>query len=184
MERVDHIYIIQVSSCCFVCQIDRMFQRNVPDWECFKFGITGSYSAVVFVIQLGKTGCHFSASRSWCSDNYQRSCGLDIFVLSISFITYDKRDIAWISGNTVVEIYFDAEFFKTFLEMISTFLTGITCNAYTAYIETTFCKGIDQTQNIFIVSNTKVSSHFVFVNICSTDNDNDLCLIAQLHEHT
>ena len=50
MERVDHIDIVQICSGSFICQIDRMFQRNIPDWESFEFGISGSYSTFVFVV--------------------------------------------------------------------------------------------------------------------------------------
>lgn len=50
MEWVDHIDIIQVSSSSLICKIDRMLQRNIPDWECLKFGITGSNSTLVFMV--------------------------------------------------------------------------------------------------------------------------------------
>ena len=183
MERVDHVDIIKVCSSSLVCQIDRMLERNVPDRESLEFGIAGSNAAFVFMVYLGKTGCHFSASWSWCGDDYERSGCFDIFIFAISFIAHDQRDIARVSWNTIMEVNFDAEFCKAVLKENSTFLSGVACDAYTSYIETALCKSIDQTKYILIVSDSEVTAHFVLINIRGTDDNDNLSLVAELHEH-
>lgn len=60
MERVDHIDITEVSSCGLVRHVDGMFERQIPDGESFKFGITGFDAALKIVINLRETGCHFA----------------------------------------------------------------------------------------------------------------------------
>ena len=62
MERVHHIDISQISCCSFISDIDRMVLGEVPDRERFKFCITCSDTAFMFMINLGKTGSHFSAA--------------------------------------------------------------------------------------------------------------------------
>ena len=184
MEGVDHIYVVQVSSSCFIGQVYRMFQRNIPDREGLEFGIASCNSTFVFMVELRKTGCHFSASRSWCCNNDQRTGSLDIFVFAVTFVTYDKGDIAWISGDTVMEVYRYAHFFQTFLEMIYTFLTCIACDTHTAYIKSTSGKFFNQTKNFYIVGDSQIATHFVFVNIRSADNNDNFSLITELHQHT
>ena len=46
MKRVDHVHIVEVGRSCFVCDVDRMFQRQAPHWKCFKFGISGLDTAL------------------------------------------------------------------------------------------------------------------------------------------
>ena len=73
MERIDHIDVVQVGGSRFVRQIDRMLERNVPDGEGFEFCVSGADSPFVFVIELGKAGGHFSASRPGGGDDHKRS---------------------------------------------------------------------------------------------------------------
>ena len=52
MKRVNHINVIEVGSCCLISQIDRVLERNVPDRESLKLGITGLDSTLVLVVKL------------------------------------------------------------------------------------------------------------------------------------
>ena len=52
MERIDHVDIVQVSRCCLICQVDRMFQRNVPDRESLEFRISGTDTSAMLLIKL------------------------------------------------------------------------------------------------------------------------------------
>ena len=83
-----------------------------------------------------------------------------------------------------MEVNFNSELCKTVFEKNCTFLTGIACNAYASYIETTLCKSIDQAKHILVIGDSKVTTHFIFVNIGSTDDDDDFSLVTELHEHT
>ena len=160
-----------------------MFQRNIPDWESFKFRITCFDTTFVFVIKLGKAGCHFSASWSRGSNDNQRSCCFNIVILTISFVTYDKGSIIWITRNQIKHINFDSKLFKTFLECVCTFLSGILSDADTSYIKTALCEYFHKAEYIFIISDTKVTSDFIFINVSCADYDDNLCLIRKLHQH-
>ena len=39
MERVNHVDIVQVGGSSFVSKVDVVLEGNVPDGECFKFGV-------------------------------------------------------------------------------------------------------------------------------------------------
>ena len=52
MERINHVDVVQVCGSCFICQVDRMIQWDIPDRECLEFGVAGSYPTFVFMIEL------------------------------------------------------------------------------------------------------------------------------------
>ena len=52
IERVYHIDIIKIGGSCFIGNVDRMTQRQIPDRESFKLGIAGGNAAFVFMIEL------------------------------------------------------------------------------------------------------------------------------------
>ena len=83
-----------------------------------------------------------------------------------------------------MEVYFFTEFFETLFEKVSTFLTCVSCDAHASYIKTASGKLINKTENIFVISDAQVTAHFVFVDVCSTDNNDDFSLITELHKHT
>ena len=160
-----------------------MFQRNIPDWESLKFRIACFDTTFVFVIKLGKAGSHFSASWSRGSNDNQWSCCFDIVILTISFVTYDKGSIVWITRNQIKHINFDSKLLQTFLECVCTFLSCILSDADTSYIKTALCEYFHKAEHIFIISDTKVTSDFILINVSCADYDDDLCLIRKLHQH-
>ena len=160
-----------------------MLQRDIPDRESFKFRISGFDTAFILMIKLGKAGGHFSASGSRSSDDNQWSCCFDIIVLAISLITYNKGSIVRITRDQIKHVYFDSKLLQTFLKRISTFLSGILGDADTSDIESALGKYFHKAEYIFIISDTKVTSDFIFINISSADYNNDLCLIRKLHQH-
>ena len=81
-----------------------MLQRNVPDGEGLKFGVTCRNAPLVFVVKLGKAGGHFSAAGAWSCDDNQGTFGFDIIIFSVAFITDNERNIGWIAGNGIVDI--------------------------------------------------------------------------------
>ena len=50
MEWVNHIDIIEVGSSCLISDVDRMLEREIPYREGLKLGISGTHSALVFIV--------------------------------------------------------------------------------------------------------------------------------------
>ena len=74
-------------------------------------------------------------------------------------------------------IYLDTELLKPGAEKVRAALACIFCDHYAAHIKASFFKNVDKAQYVGIISNAKISPDFVFFNICSTDDNDDLCLI-------
>ena len=183
MERVDHVDIVQICSGSLVGKVYRMFQRNVPDREGLEFCIAGFYSTFVFVVKLGKAGCHLSTSWSRGRDHDQRSGSFNIIILSITFVTYNEGSVAWIAGDQVKLVDTDSQLLQTFFEEIGTFLAGVLCDAYASHIQATACKRIHKAENVFVIGDPKIATYFILVNVIGADNNNDLRLIRNLHQH-
>ena len=77
------------------------------------------------MVELGKAGCHFSASRSRRSDNNEWTFGFNVIIFTITFIADDQRNIARITVDGVVAVNLDAHGFKLVFEDICGVLPGI-----------------------------------------------------------
>ena len=119
-----------------------MFQRNVPDREGFKFCIACVDTTFVFMVELGKAGSHFAASRSRCGYNNQRTGGFNIFVLAVAFVADNERNVAWITGNGIMQIYTDSQVFQLGFKSHGAGLTGKLCDDNAAYEKASVLKGI------------------------------------------
>ena len=127
------------------------------------------------MIELGKAGSHLSTSRSRCGDDNQRSACLNIFVPSVSFVTYDQRDVGRITFYYIMDINFNAKLFQTSFEKIGTVLARVLCDNNTSDKEAIGFKFIFQTENVSVISDPEVTADFVGLNIGCTDNNHNLC---------
>ena len=135
------------------------------------------------MVELGKAGCHLSASRSRSCDNDERTCCLDIIVLSVTFIADDERDIARVAVNLVVAVNLKTELFQFVFELLDRRCVNVAGNYDTADIESAVGEYMDQAQYIQIVCNAQIVADLVLCDISGIDGDDDLCLVSQLHEH-
>ena len=107
MEGVYHVDVVEVGGGCLVGDVDGVFQRYAPDWECLEFGISGFNAAAVFLIQLAETGGHFAAAGAGGCDDYQRTSGLDVVVFAEAFVGGDEFYIGGIAFDKVVVVNFN-----------------------------------------------------------------------------
>ena len=106
---VDHVNVAHVRGCRFVCEVDGMAEREIPDGEGFKFRIAGTDSALMLVIKLGEAGCHLTASGPRSRDDDELTRGFNIFVFAESLFADDVRDIGRIIFNGIVTVNLDSE---------------------------------------------------------------------------
>src|SRR5699024_698492 len=129
-----------------ISKVHRMLEREVPDGECLKFCVPCVDSSFVFVIELGKTGCHFSASRTRRCYDHKRPGRADVVIFSVSFIADDERHIGRISWDHIVQVHRNIELFQTVLEQERTFLPGKLSDRYASHIEPLLAVSVDQAE--------------------------------------
>ena len=181
MEGIDHIYIVQVGGSRFIGQIYRMLQRDIPDGERLEFRIACMDPPFMLMIELGKAGCHLSASRPGSRYDYQRTGGLYVFVPPIPFVAYDKGDIAGISLDGIMDINTDAHTFQLSFKGIGAVLSGVLGDHYASHKKASAPECIDKAENINVVGDPQISSDLVLLNISGADHDDDLRMIGKLH---
>ena len=136
MERVYHINIVKVRSGSLIGNVNWVFERYVPYRESLELCITGFYSSLVLVIELRKTGRHFSASRTRCGNYNEFPLGFYIIVLSETVLTYYVRDICGIIRNGVMTVGLYSEHLKPFFKCNCKRLTRKSCYNNAPHIKT------------------------------------------------
>ena len=154
-----------------------MLKRNVPDGEGLVFCITGLDATLVFVIKLRKTSGHFAAAGSRRRDYHKGASGLDIFIFTVAVVADDELRIGGVTGNGIMPIYLKPEGFELLLISYGAGLICKSCQADAADIQAISAKGIDQTKNVHVISDAKIGTHLVFLDVCGIDDDNDLGLV-------
>ena len=52
VERVDHVDIVKICRRGLICKVNGMLEREVPDREGLKLGVSGLHSALVLMVEL------------------------------------------------------------------------------------------------------------------------------------
>ena len=84
VERVKHIHIVEVCGCGLIGKVDRVTERQIPDWKGFKLRVAGLNAAQVLVIELRKAGGHFSAAGAGGGNNNKSARGFNILVFAVA----------------------------------------------------------------------------------------------------
>ena len=72
VERIDHVEILEVCRSCLVSYVYRMLERQIPDREGLKLGVSCLTAALVFVIYLRKRCRELAGSTARTGHDYQR----------------------------------------------------------------------------------------------------------------
>ena len=183
MERVNHVDIVEVGGGCFVSNVYGMLEGEVPNGECLKLRITRLDATLALVIELTEAGGHLAAAGAGSSDDHKRTGSLDILVLAETLFGVDEFDVGGIAFNNVMVIHADAHAFETASEGGGAGLTVVVRDDDTGNEETAVGELIAQTQNVHIVGDAEVVADFVRVDVEGTDDDDDLGIVTQLHQH-
>ena len=109
MERINHVYIIEICRCRLISEIYHMVERQVPDGKCFKFCIARLHTTQVFMIDLAETGRHFSASGTRGCHHNQRPLGFYIVVFSKPLRADNQRKIRRIPFDRIMPVDFHSQ---------------------------------------------------------------------------
>ena len=82
-----------------------------------------------------------------------------------------------------MNVYGNPQFFQTGLEVLCTVLPGILRDHYAAYKKAFLAEGIDQTQDICVIGDSKIAADFIFFDVMSANGDDDFRVIGQLQKH-
>ena len=141
------------------------------------------YSPLVLVVELGQAGGHLSAAGARGGDHHQGSGGLDILIFAVAVIADDQRNVAGIPLDDIVQVNPDAQLLQAGLKEFGGVLAGKLGDDYAAHVEPFLGKIVDEAQNVCVVGDSQIPADLIFLDIPSADDDDDLSLVGQLHEH-
>ena len=183
MEGIDHIHVVEVGSRGFIGDVDRVLERQVPDGEGLKLRVTGFHAVLVLVIELRQADCHLAGAGAGSGDDHQFSGRLDIIVPSVAVVADDQIDVGGVVGDRVVVINADAVFGQALFKFQRSRLIGKARQHHGIDIETAAAEYVDQAQYVQIVGDAQIAANLVLFNIIGVDDNDDLRLILELHEH-
>ena len=183
MERVNHVHIVQVGGSCFVCKVDRVLERDVPNRERFKLGVASLDTALVFMINLREADGHLSTSRTRSGHHHEFARSFNKFIFAITVIAHHERDVARITGNRIMAIDLETKGFKLFLISDCARLFLPAGQHHTAHIKAITAESVNQAKNVLIVGNAEVATNLVLFDVASIDGNDDFGLILELFEH-
>ena len=177
MERINHIDIIQIRSCCFISKIHWMLQRNIPDWESLKLRITCFNTALMLMVQLRQTCCHLTTSRSRSCHNDQWTLCRNIIILAEAILTDNQRNIRRITLDHIMSVCSHTKITQSLNKSVRGLLSLILCNHNTSHIKSHTSEKVDESQYFLIIGNTDIASLLVLINSRCTDCNYNFCLV-------
>ena len=160
-----------------------MLQRQVPYGEGFEFGVACLDPSFMLMIQLGKAGGHFAASRAGRRDDNQRFGGFHIFVAAVAFIADNQVDIIRITFNYIMKIRTETQIGQAAAVLVGGGLSRILGDNNGIGQEAHFAEGFDKAQDLSVVGKAGIPADFIFFNGRRADDQYDFRLILQLLEH-
>ena len=183
MPRVNHIDIVEIGSRRFICHINRVIERNIPNRESLKLCVARFDTSLVFMIKLGKTSRHFAASGAGRGNNHQLFGGFNVIILAVSLVADNFCNVGGIALNRVVVIDIVAERMQLLFKRQHARLRRVLGKHHTADQQALVGKFINQTNDIKIVGNAEVGTQFCLFNILRTDDNHNFRFLFELQEH-
>ena len=134
-----------------------MLERNIPYRERFKLCVARLDTALVFVIELRKAGCHFSAAGTGGSYNNKLSARLYVIIFTVAAVAHNFCDIRRIAVNLIVMIYGISHRAETLLKL-SRFRRRAELREHNAANHKTYTRKLaDKTNNVIVIGYAEVA---------------------------
>ena len=160
-----------------------MAQRQIPDRERLKLGVARAHAALVLVIELAQARGHLAAAGAGRGHNDEAARRLDVVVAAEAVVADDARDVGRVVRDDVVPVHADAERLEPALELFRRGLAAVVRDDDAADVQPAALECVDQAQGVVVVGDAEVAAALVALDIIRRDGDDDLRLVAHLHEH-
>ena len=183
VEGVDHVHVVEVDGRGLVGEVHGVAQRQVPDRERLKLGVARAHAALVLVIELAQARGHLAATGAGRGHDDEATRRLDVVVAAEAVVADDARDVGRVVRDDVVPVHADAERLEPALELFRRGLAAVVRDDDAADVQPAALECVDQAQGVVVVGDAEVAAALVALDIIRRDGDDDLRLVAHLHEH-
>ncbi len=182
VERVDHVDVEQVGRGRLVRRVDRVLEREAPDWEGLELRVTRVDAALVLVVDLRETGRHLAAVRAGCVDDDERPLRLDVGVRAVAFLADDLVDVGRVAVDRAVRVDRDAAPLELRAERRRGRLPRVARDHHRAHEEPPPAEVVDELEGVRVVGQPEVRADLAALDVAGVDADDDLRLVAELLE--
>ena len=181
MEGVNHVHILKIRRCRLIGNIYRMLQRQVPDREGFKLGISHLVSSQIFVIQLGKACCQLAASPSRSCNNHQGLRHLNVRIRTVAFLAYDGLNICRVALRVEVLVGLNAPLLQLVDELVHCrrvlLISGYN---HAVDFQAVLSEHVDEPENLQVICDAEIGPGLVGCYVPGVDTYYDFRLILHL----
>ena len=132
------------------------------------------------MVHVRHTCRQFTRTRTRSSNNDKVTASLDIVVFPHTLRRNDMIHIRWVALDRVVDVRRDAIFFQLITESIGCRLTRILCNNNRTHIDIELVELINQTKDLLVVGDAKVTTSLRMLDIAGINSNNHFDLIFEL----
>ena len=111
------------------------------------------------MIQIAQAGGKLSAPRPGSCNNYNRFCGPDVFIGSVTLVTYNQVDICRITFGRIMQIHFYSPHLELVLEGFGGRLILIAGNNHSTDIQSPLPEIIDGLEGINIIGYSEIGPY-------------------------
>ena len=183
MEGVDHVHVVQIGGGSLIGQVHRVIQRQVPDGEGFKLGVTGLVAPAVLVVQLAQAGGQLAAAGAGGRNHHQAAGGFNVVVLAQALVADDQVQVGGVAVNQVMAVGAHAQAGQMLLKGHGRGLALELGEHHAAHIQPVAAEHVDQTQHILLIPDAQIAPGLGLFNVARIDGDDDLGLILHLKQH-
>ena len=179
MKGVYHIHVFEVGRSRLVSYIDRVLERQVPDRESLKLGVSGFYTSLVLVIELRQACCQLAAAAARTCNYGQRFSNFYVRVSAVSFFTDDSLHICRVSLGVKMFIRPDAPPLQAVYELVDSRSVFVSGDYHAVYSQLMLAEYIYEPEHLQIVGYAKILTRLAVDYISRINADDDLGLIFE-----
>ena len=160
-----------------------MLQRQVPDREGLKLGITCGDAPLVVMIELGEAGGHLAAAGAGGRHHHQGMTGLNIVVFPQALVADDVGHIRGVTRDGIVAIAAHSQGGEALQKCVRRRLPVVPGQHHAAHIQPQAPENINEAQDIVIIGDAQISPDLALFDVRRIDGNDDLHILLELLEH-
>ena len=179
MKGVYHIHVLEVGRSRLVSYVDRVLERQVPDRESLKLGVSGFYTFLVLVIELRQACCQLAATAAGTCDYGQRLCNFYVRIGAVSLLADYGLHVCRVTLGVEMLIRPDTSPLQAVYELVDSRSVFVSGDYHAVYSQLVLAEYIYKPEHFQIVCYSEILTCLAVYYISRVDADDDLGLIFE-----
>jgi len=174
VEGIDEIEVADIGRGRLVGDVDRVFQRDVPDREGLEFGVSAPYAAPVFMVYLGQAGGHLAAAGARAGHDHQGAFRFYVLVGAVSLVAHHQVNVGGIALGVPVRVDLDVLPLQFVLEYARGRLVFEARDHHRADADAPVPEIVDELESVRVIGDAEIGPHLFPLDIAGVDAEYDV----------